>query len=68
MIDKRIVDFIKEHHVLTIATSIDNKPWCASCFYALIEEEEALVFTSDGETRHGSNFVENPNVAGTIAL
>jgi len=68
MIDKRIADFIKKHHVLTVATSVDHKPWCANCFYVFIEEEEVLVFTSDGETRHGSDFVKNPNIAGTIVL
>ncbi len=68
MIDRRIIDFINKHHVLTIATAVKDKPWCANCFYAFIEDDGALVFTSDGETRHGSDFGNNPNVAGTIVL
>ncbi len=68
MIDKRIVKFLKKHHVLTIATSLDNIPWCASCFYVYLEEENSLVFTSNLKTRHGREFSENNSVAGTIAL
>ena len=68
MIDRRIVKFLKKHHVLTIATSVDNKPWCASCFYVFLEKENALVFTSDLTTRHGREFLMNTLVAGTVAL
>lgn len=68
MIDRRIVKFLKKHHVLTIATSVDNKPWCASCFYVFLEKENALVFTSDLTTRHGREFLKNNLVAGTVAL
>lgn len=68
MIDKRIVKFFKKHHVLTIATSTGNTPWCASCFYVFLEDENALVFTSDTKTRHGQEFIKNPFVSGTVAL
>ena len=68
MIDKRIITFLNKHHVLTIATSAGDKPWCASCFYVYLEEENALVFTTDPETRHGQEFVKNPVVSGTVAL
>jgi uncharacterized protein len=68
MIDKRIIKFFRKHHVLTIATSLENEPWCASCFYAYLEEENALVFTSDLKTRHGQEFLKNPEVAGNIYL
>ncbi len=67
-IDKRIVDFIKKHHVLTIATAIDSVPWTASCFYVYLEDEGAFVFTSDDNTRHGKEFDNNQLVAGTVVL
>ncbi len=67
-IDKRIVAFIKRHHVLTVATSVNNEPWCASCFYAYLEDENSLVFTTSPETRHGKEFLLNRNVSGTIVL
>jgi uncharacterized protein YhbP (UPF0306 family) len=66
--DKRIINFIEKHHVLTIATCVDNEPWCANCFYAYLEDENALVFTTDSVTRHGKEFVKNPFVAGSIVL
>ena len=68
MIDKRIISFFKKHHVLTIATSVENEPWCASCFYVYLEEENSLVFTTDADTRHGKEFLLNPSVAGTVVL
>jgi uncharacterized protein YhbP (UPF0306 family) len=66
--DKRIIKFIKKHHVLTIATTVENEPWCTNCFYAYIEDENAIVFTTDTETRHGQEFIKNPVVAGSIVL
>jgi hypothetical protein len=68
MIDRRIVIFFKKHHVLTIATAVGDKPWCATCFYIYLEEENALVFTTDPKTRHGSEFLKNTDVAGAVAL
>ena len=68
MIDRRVIRFFRKHHVLTIATTIDNEPWCANCFYVYLEEENALVFTTDIETRHGKEFIKNPSVAGTVVL
>ena len=68
MIDKRIVKFFRKHNVLTIATTVANDPWCANCFYVYLEEENALVFTTDVKTRHGQEFLKNPKVAGSIVL
>ena len=68
MIDRRIIRFFRKHHVLTIATSVGNEPWCANCFYVYLEEENALVFTTDIDTRHGKEFIENPLVAGSVVL
>lgn len=68
MIDRRIIKFFNKHHVLTIATSESNKPWCANCFYVYLEEENALVFTTDPVTRHGQEFIRNPHVAGSVVL
>jgi uncharacterized protein len=66
--EKRITDFIKKHHVLTLATSKNNETWCANCFYVYMEEEVALVFTSDISTKHIQNTLTQPKVAGTVVL
>ena len=69
MIDKRIVDFIKRHHVLTLATtSSEGVPYCAACFYAYNKERNRLIFTSDDSTRHAQEMLENSKVAIGITL
>jgi uncharacterized protein YhbP (UPF0306 family) len=68
MIDERIIRFFRKHHVLTIATSVNDEPWCANCFYVYLENENALVFTTDHETRHGKEFLKSKVVAGSVVL
>jgi uncharacterized protein YhbP (UPF0306 family) len=68
MVDNRVIRFFRKHHVLTISTSVENEPWCANCFYVYLEEENSLVFTTDIDTRHGKEFIENPLVAGSVVL
>jgi uncharacterized protein YhbP (UPF0306 family) len=64
----KIVDFIKEHHVLTMASCKDGIPWCANCFYVWLNDEQAFVFTSDLDTRHIKDTIEKPIVAGSVLL
>jgi uncharacterized protein YhbP (UPF0306 family) len=66
--EKRIIDFIHQHHVLTLATSVNHNPWCANCFYVYLEEENCFVFTSDDNTKHVMDVMENPRVAGSVVL
>ena len=68
MVDNRITRFFRKHHVLTIATTVENEPWCANCFYVYLGEENALVFTTDNDTRHGKEFIKNPLIAGSVVL
>jgi uncharacterized protein YhbP (UPF0306 family) len=68
MIDHRIIRFFSKHHVLTIATAVENEPWCANCFYVYLPNENTLVFTSDYDTRHGQEFLKNSLVAGSVVL
>jgi len=68
--DQRIIDFIGEHHILNLAVSRNNIPYCATCYYAYMKEENQFVFTSAPDTRHVRDLIEGNNyrVAGTIAL
>ena len=66
--DKAIVEFISEHHLLTLATSKDNVAYCCNVFYVFNQENNSLIFSSDTKTKHAQDFTANPNVAGTIAL
>jgi uncharacterized protein YhbP (UPF0306 family) len=66
--DKKISAFIKAQTALTLATSVDAIPYCATCFYAYIEEENVLVFKSDTETKHIADALINNQVAGSILV
>ena len=68
MPDIRIVDFIKEHHLLTLATSKENRPYCSNVFYIYDEKNNSLIFSSDINSRHTHELCKNSNVAGAIAL
>ncbi|MCR5709587.1 MAG: pyridoxamine 5'-phosphate oxidase family protein [Bacteroidales bacterium] len=69
MIDQRILDFIGEHHVLTVAcASPGGEPWCANAFYVFDAQEEGFIITSEAATLHARMFLENPRVAGSVVL
>jgi uncharacterized protein YhbP (UPF0306 family) len=68
VLDTRIIEFINEHHVLTMATSVDDEPWCANCFYVYLEDENMFVFTSDFDTKHIKDTAHNIFLAGSIVL
>ncbi len=66
--DKRIFKFIKEHHVLTLATSVNNLPYISHCYYVFLPEKNIFIFTSDEKTFHIQNVIVNEHVAAGIAL
>jgi uncharacterized protein YhbP (UPF0306 family) len=67
-VDKRILTLLAKHHVMTLATVENGKPWVASCFYVYLKSRNLFVFTSDPETKHGHQMLVNPDVAGNITL
>ena len=64
--DKKIQSFIESQKNITFCTSVNNKPYCASCFYAFMVEGNFIVFKSDEKSIHISNALINDKVAGTI--
>ena len=66
--DQKIIAFLKKHHVMTLSTCVDRQPWCANCFYAFNAEKMSLIFTSDFETRHIKEVMQNYKVAGNVVL
>jgi hypothetical protein len=66
MVSEQIVSFLKGNTNFTIATSSDNVPYCANCFYAYEEENNFLVFKSDSETNHIRQALKNKAVAGSV--
>lgn len=67
-LDDRIIEFILDHHVLTLSTCVDNKPYISHCFYVFDKEEVSLIFTSDLHTKHAQQSITNCEVAAGIAL
>ncbi|MDR2362403.1 MAG: pyridoxamine 5'-phosphate oxidase family protein [Prevotellaceae bacterium] len=67
-IDRRVVDFILAHHVLTLATCAGGRPYCASLFYVYLVEENVLVFASKEGSRHVSEALAAGSVAGSMAV
>jgi len=65
---KKLIEFIKEHHLLTLSTCKENIPYSASCFYAFFEKEMRFIIASDEKTEHIKNLQENPKFSGVIAL
>ncbi|MDR0294763.1 MAG: pyridoxamine 5'-phosphate oxidase family protein [Prevotellaceae bacterium] len=66
--EQRIADFLRKHHVLTLATCTEGIPWCASVFYVYMPAENLLIFTSEYPTRHIQEAAQNDKIAGTVAL
>jgi len=67
-VDQQIIDFINEHHLLTLATSQNNLPYCCNVFYAYDSLNNQLIFSTETKTKHAQDFLCNTNVAGSIAL
>ena len=67
-VDQQIIDFINEHHLLTLATCQDNTPYCCNLFYVYDQVSNQLIFSTEIKTKHAQDFVMNTNVAGSIAL
>ena len=63
-----MIKFLHRHHVMTLATCRDNLPWCCQCFYVYVDRLCGLVFTSDAGTRHITEAMQHPAVAGSIVL
>lgn len=64
--EKKIVEYITSNKVFTVATSVDDKPYCAICFYVFDKEHNTLIFLSDDTTKHIGDALKNDFVAGTI--
>lgn len=65
---KKITAFIKEHHVMTLATSDGNGVSACSLFYAYDEKSISFVVASSDDTTHIKHIELNPDVAGNILL
>jgi len=67
-VDLQIIHFLNEHHLLTLATSQNNKPYCCNLFYVYDQVSNQLIFSTETKTKHAQDFITNTNVAGSVAL
>lgn len=61
---ERVLAFLGEHHVMTLATAGADGPWAAAVFYA--HEDLRLYFLSSPTSRHAENLARDPRAAATI--
>ncbi|MBM3390387.1 MAG: pyridoxamine 5'-phosphate oxidase [Betaproteobacteria bacterium] len=60
----RVLAFLGEHHVMTLASAGSEGPWAAAVFYA--HEDFRLYFLSAPTTRHAQHLAADPRAAATI--
>ena len=58
------LDYLRTHHVMTVATQDGEGPWAAAVFYA--SDGFTLYFLSRPTSRHCANLAAKPRVAITI--
>lgn len=63
---KPILSFLKSQTLITLATSADNIPYCANCFYSFDLTNKLLIIKSGSSTRHIREGLLNNKVAGAI--
>lgn len=61
---QQILDYLRAHNTMTLATSVGDVPWAATVFYA--SDDLRLYFFSAPDSRHCENFTANSRVAVTI--
>ena len=65
--DDRIIDFLSNNHLLSLATSKENIPHACNCYYVYDQTQQVLIFSSDSKTKHANHFLDNPNVSASIS-
>nr|WP_275755549.1 hypothetical protein [Sulfurimonas sp. SAG-AH-194-C21] len=63
-----IEDFIKRHHVMSLATSIPYEISVCSLFFSYDKKTKSFIVASSDETLHIKHILQNKNIAGNILL
>ncbi|HWH80097.1 MAG TPA: pyridoxamine 5'-phosphate oxidase family protein [Candidatus Binatus sp.] len=61
---QQLLDYLKSHNTMTLATCAGDTPWAATVFFA--SDDLQLYFFSAPDSRHCQNLAVNSNVAVTI--
>lgn len=68
LLPQRMVDFLGEHHLLTLAVADGEDLWCSHAFYVYLKEENSFLIISESKTRHIQIAGRSPIVSGGVAL
>jgi len=60
----RVLEYLRAHHVMTLATHGNEGPWAAAVFY--VNDGFTLYFLSAPKSRHSMNVAANARIAATI--
>lgn len=60
----RVLEYLRAHHVVTLATHGREGPWAAAVFY--VNDGFTLYFLSAPKSRHSVNVAALPRIAATI--
>jgi uncharacterized protein len=63
-LQQQVLDYLKSHNTMTLATCAGDVPWAATVFYA--SDDLQLYFFSSPDARHSINLAANPRIAVTI--
>lgn len=61
-----IWDFLEQESTLTLATSVNNQPYCANVIYVFNTEQYIITFKSDMDTRHAQEMLQQKKVGGNV--
>lgn len=61
---ERVQSYLRDHHVMTLASHGDEGVWAAAVFYA--NDEFAICFLSSPTSRHCRNLAGNPRVSAAV--
>jgi len=60
----RVLEYLRAHHVMTLATHGAEGPWAAAVFYA--NDGFRFYFLSAPASRHSIDIARNPRIAATV--
>lgn len=63
-LQQRVAAYLREHHVMTLATHGGEGVWAAAVFYA--SDGFDLIFLSSPASRHCRNLAQSPRVSATV--
>jgi len=65
---EKIIAFIEKHHVMSLATVLQDELSVCSLYYVFDETSRSFIVASSDKTTHIKHIKENKNIAGNILL